>query len=224
MPLLTLSDLRELKLSLNIEPGDTSEDRNLALLLEWASSWIEELLGRALYKQSRTEYYNGTGTDKLLLRSRPVFCAASTVTAANPDVYVDTSGNFGATSGAFDAGTTQLTYGDDFALMIDQDDGTSRSGILVHLSGTWEKRWARQRGWLSPFIAPTMGSIKVTYTAGWSIDAMPAFLRAATVLLVGKMRDAAARTAAILATAELVDSEDDSFEKLLAHIAQGEQR
>lgn len=178
---MLFSDLRELKTALEIDPEDTSEDKKLTLFLSHASSWIEEIIGRpGMSKQERTEYYNGTGTENLLLRSRPVF------TTPTIQVFLDDSGYWGATSGCF-AANTALTYGVDFALAIDQDDGTSRSGILVKINDVWNKRAVRNRGLLSPFLAKGQGNIKVVYTAGYTVDSLPDVFRAACNLLVSRL-------------------------------------
>lgn len=180
----TLNDLNETKVALEIDPANTAEDKKLLLFLDYASDWVGELLNRRngiLYK-SRTEYYDGTGTTRLLLRSRPVY--------ATPVIEVthDANGFYGCTSGAFGSTSTPLTYGVDFALKVDQDDGTSRSAVLVKMNGVWERKFGRQAGWLSPFVVRDTGSYKVVYSAGWTIDGMPALLRQAVLTLVARMR------------------------------------
>ena len=72
--------------------------------------------------------------------------------------------------------------------MIDQDDGSSRSGILVRMQGYWFKPSVRQKGLLTPFIGNAYGNIKVVYTAGYTIDNLPSQLRAATNFLIARMR------------------------------------
>lgn len=176
------TDLRELKAVLDIHPQDSSEDKKLNFFNEWASAWLEETIGRQLTLKSRTEYYNGTGTQKLVLRHRPVF------TTPTIQVFVDEAGFFGSASGAFDAGTTAFTYGTDFCLQIDQDDGSSRSGVLVRINNLWPKPSVRQRGLLSPFIGEGFGTIKVVYSAGYTVDTLPAQLRLACNLLVARLR------------------------------------
>jgi hypothetical protein len=177
-----LSDLVEIKTALEIDLNNHTEDSKILLFLEWASEWIAEYLNRpGLLFKSRTEYYNGTGTPNLLLRSRPVH------TTPTIQVWTDTDGHFGSSSGAFSGDV--LVYGTDFYLKIDQDDGTSRSGILVRSRGwTWEKRWARDTNWLSTYVAPLYGGIKVTYSGGYTLNNMPAQLRMAVVMLVTRMR------------------------------------
>ncbi len=177
-----LSSLQELKVYLEIDKDDRSEDGLLLFLLEVASSWIEELLDRKLFIKSRTEYYSGTGTSKLLLKSRPVY------TSPTIAVSVDDGGYYGEPSGAFDSNTA-LTYGTDFAIQLDPgEDGVSRSGILVRKSNVWSRPSARRQGLLSPYIGEAYGNIKVVYTAGYSVDSLPVTLRLACNLLVARLR------------------------------------
>ena len=179
---MLLTDLRELKKYLDIEPGDTSEDSKLSFFVEHASQWIEELLDRpGLSFKSRTEFYQGTGTQRLPVRSRPVY------TSPTVQVFVDDVGYFGSASGSF-ASTTALTYGTDFAVQVDQEDGTSRSGILLRLNDTWPKPQVRQFGYLSPFVWSAQGNVKVIYTAGYTVDTLPSVFRLAVNLLVARMR------------------------------------
>lgn len=181
MPSMLFSDLIELKAHLGIPPNDTSEDKVLNYWIEQISDWFEEILNRKFVYKSRTEYYNGTGTEKLLLRARPVY------TTPTIEVYVDVTGTFGASSGTFLA-SSQLTWGTDFYLDVDQDDGTSRSGILYRRGNFWNKRDVRQRGYLSPFIGPAPGTIKVIYTAGYTVDNLPASFRLAVNMCIARLR------------------------------------
>ena len=175
------SDLIAVKKLLDIPPNTTGEDAKLNLLLELASRWIEEILGRqSLELKSRTEYYQGTGTQRLNLNARPVWQSGITVT-------IDQStGNFGfASGGGFTADA--LTFGTDYTIQADQDDGSSRCGILVRIGDYWPKPYVRQRGLLSPFIGPDNGSVKVTYFGGYSVDNLPQVIRGACELLVAKL-------------------------------------
>ena len=177
------TDLREIKVLLEIDSQDTEEDILLGFLIEQSSQWIEEILNRpGMAKKSRTEFYNGTGNQKLLLRSRPVF------TTPTIQVFQDEGGNFGATSGSFNATDSALVYGTDFALVVDQENGTSRSGILYRINELWPRPSVRQRGLLSPFLGTGFGTIKVVYTAGYEVDNLPASLRLAANLLVQRLR------------------------------------
>lgn len=180
---MVLTDVREAKKLLDIEPGDTSEDAKLGLLITMASDWILEAINRpGIELKSRTEYYNGSGTQKLLLKSRPVYSNPV------PQVFVDEGGYWASASGAFTQQGAQLVYGTDFALWIDTDEGKSKNGILVRLTNYWPVPMVRQRGFLSPFVGEGYGNIRVTYTAGYSVDTLPAQLRYAANMLVARMR------------------------------------
>jgi len=180
---MLLSDIYEIKTLLEIPLSNTTEDLSLNFLIEMASSWIEEYLNRGdLAFQSRTEYYNGTGTRQLLLRSRPVF------TTPTIQVFKEYNGYYGAVSGSF--GTlTELTYGTEFVLKIDQPNGTSRSGILIKRDGVWPEAPTRSQGLLTPYFGPSYGSIKVIYSAGYTVDMLPTQLRYACGLVVARMRN-----------------------------------
>jgi len=179
---MLFSDLREIKSILDIDPENTAQDKMLNFYNEWAAGLIEEMLGRKgrLFKKSRTEYYKGTGTQKLTLRSRPVF------TSPTIQLWEDEGAYYGSADDAFDD-QTALTYGTDFALQLDQDDGTSRSGILFKINGYWERPQIRSAGLLSPFQGESFGSIKITYTGGYTVDTLPADFRFAANLLIMRL-------------------------------------
>lgn len=180
---MILTDLNELKGLLEIDPADRAEDKNLLFLSEYASGIIEEFLDRpGLSLRERTEYYAGTGTNLLCLRSRPVYASPA------PSVRVDSQGFFGAASGSFGSDTA-LTYGTDYAVKIDQDDGLrGRSGILVKMTGYWERPRVRTPGLLTPYLGQGQGNIKVTYTGGYTADSLPLNFRLAASLLITKLR------------------------------------
>lgn len=181
MPLL--SSLSELKKILSIDPANDAEDAALLFYLEYASAWIAELLNRpGLFLKLRTEVYSGTNTQRLLLRSRPVY------TTPTIQVYYDSQAYYGAASGAWQGNNEQLNWGSDFTLQVDQEDGSSRSGILIRINNVWPKFWARQAGWLTPFVIPDIGSIKVIYLGGYTVDQLPATLRFACNQLAAKIR------------------------------------
>lgn len=179
---MLLTDLRELKAELLIPAADSSQDKVLNFYIEQASKIIEDFLNRGdLAKQARTEYYSGPGTQELVLKHRPAY--ADPV----PVVYASGTGHWGQTSGGF-GNDAALTYGDDYCLVIDQPDGTSRCGVLRKLKGYWERPFVRQAGYLTPFVGLGNGNLKVTYTAGYTVDNLPAAIRFACGLLVSRMR------------------------------------
>lgn len=181
---MIFQDINELKTLLEIDPGDHGQDKKLSFLNEHAANIIEELLDRDFTYKTRTRYYDGTGTQKLCLRHRPVYPAPPTGFSTLA-VVIDEAGYYGTASGGYTGDA--LVYGDDYALKIDQDDGGSRSAILLRLGAVWPKPSQRQGGYLTPFIGQDTGSVKVTYTAGYTVDTLPAVFREAAGLLIARM-------------------------------------
>ena len=179
--LLPLSDIRELKVMLEIDPDDTQDDLKLSFLITYASELIEDYLTRKLFYRSRTEYYSGTGTRYLNLKARPVF------TTPTIQVWEDTvNGNAGQSDDSFSG--DPLTYGTDYYLWVDSEDGlSSRSAILVRLTKLWERPWTRSGGLLSSYPSINPGSIKVIYTGGYTIDQLPGAFRLACNLLTTRL-------------------------------------
>lgn len=171
-----------------MDPAQTSEDAKLLLYAEWATNIINTYLNRAAdgidYK-TRTQYYRGSGTQKLLLRNRPVFRAPPSP-FSTMSVIVDNGGYYGTATDAFT--NDALTYGVDYTLQVDQDDGSSRSGILIRLNNYWNKPQVRQQGLLSPFIGHDTGSIKIVYTAGYTLDTLPAAFRMAVAVVITQLK------------------------------------
>ncbi len=172
----------ETKAILQIPSGDHTDDKLILFLIEIASDWIQEILGRDLEKKPRTEFYNGTGTQQLMLRARPVILT--------PQVWIDRDGYYGSVNNSFSS-EQELTYGNfnnGFCLQIDQDTTSSRCGILVRVGNVWQKPSVRQTGLLTPFVGNAYGNIKVTYTGGYTVDELPSQIRFACCVLVAKMR------------------------------------
>lgn len=184
------TDLTELKTIFQIDPNDHTEDFTLSLYSEWTASIFEELLDREIGYATRTWVYPGTGNQKLPLRHRPVYPTAPPPKASSLpftplQVIVDDGANWGAAPGAFSG--TPLTYGTDYAIRIDREDGGSREAILYRLNDYWTRPIDRQTGELSSFVGPDMGSIQVTSTAGFTIDTIPATMRMAANLLIARI-------------------------------------
>ena len=171
-----------MKSLLDIDPRDNTEDKKLGFYNEMAGNLIEELLNRDFTYKLRTEYYNGTNTQKLLLKARPVY------TTPTMQVWQDGQGAWGQSSDSF-PDNSMLTYGTDYALQIDQDNGSSRCGILQRLRGwVWNQPFYRSAGLLTPYLGSSQGSIKIIYQAGYSVDTLPAAFRLAADILVDKIR------------------------------------
>jgi hypothetical protein len=183
----SLTDIIEVKKILQIPLEDHSLDYALNYYIITATSMIGEFLNRPnLYKQSRTEFYCGTGTQKLLLNCRPVFIDPE------PVVYEDLTGVWGQEEDSFSGDA--LDFGGDYGVWLDTTDTTSgimdrsRCGILVRKSSYWQRPIVRQTGFLSPFVGAAYGNIKITYTGGYTLDDMPPMMRMAAIELVGRMK------------------------------------
>lgn len=180
------TDLLEVKKVLQVDLDDHSLDYALNYYIETATDMIAEYLDRpGFYKKSRTEFYNGTGTQKLLLRSRPVYISPE------PVVYEDSGGMYGEADSAFSADA--LTFGEDYGLWLDTDSGSgtmdlSRCGILIRKNNFWFKPTVREQGFLSPYVGPAFGNIKITYTGGYTLQGMPSQIRMACIMVVARMK------------------------------------
>lgn len=178
-----LTDLREVKTILEIDPQNTTEDVKISFFITLASEWISEYLGRQLGFAQRAQYFSGTGTQKLLLPCRPVYINPL------PLVYVDMNGFYGSTTGAFTNQGEQLTYGTDFCLQLDSEDGTQcKTGIMIRINDYWQKPTIRNPGYLTPSLGDGNGNILVQYSAGYTVDAMPTQIRMACNILVQRLR------------------------------------
>ena len=176
------TDPIEAKRMLDIDPDDHSEDVKINFCNEWAANLIDEYLCRPVFKKSRTEYPRPTNTQKLCLQARPVFTTPTIRCWVSPN----NGGLYGQADDAFGDGT-ELTFGDDFGLQIDQDDGTSRSGILIRANALWAKPIIRRAGYLYPYTTEGFGSIKVQYTGGYTIDSLPSAFRLAGDALIARL-------------------------------------
>lgn len=183
---MLFTDLQRLKAVLDVDPEDPVEDKKFSIWISTCSSWIQEWLNRPdMSKRERTEYYSGTGSPRLALRNRPVY--ADPV----PQAWVDDRGYFGAPSAAFTDGngnSQTLVYGTDFALEVMEEGVPVRSGILWRIDSVWPRKSYRQQGYLFPYQGGGAGNVKVTYTAGYTVDTLPEQVRAACELLVGMFR------------------------------------
>lgn len=171
------TDLKTLKQLLEIDPNDTSQDWLLCHFNNWTTDILETLLNRDFTQKTRTWYYQGTGTQKLILIHRPVQPSSLEVTISDVGYF-----GFGDFSGG-----TSLVLGVDYTIKPDRDDGWSNEAILYRINDTWPKPCYRQAGLLSPFVGPDLGSVQVVYTAGYTIDTLPQQLKMAAEMLVTKM-------------------------------------
>lgn len=171
-------NLQQIKIQLGINPQDPQEDALLNILMVQASSAIEEWCNRTFQQATYTEFYSGDGTPELALNQRPVSSVAS--------IYLDDNGWWGQSSNAFGS-TTLLTQGTDYALEIDQPDGSSRCGLVQNINGYWPRPICVQPNLISPFPGVGNGNIKVTYTAGYSV--IPPKIQLALFLQIATIRN-----------------------------------
>ena len=191
MPSFVWTDLVELKTILQIDPRNTTLDTQLGLFNEWTASIFEEFLGREVMYAARTLNYPGTNCQKLLLKHRPVYPStppgqANTLPFMPISVTVTQGGNWGEATGV--SGDT-LAFGTDYAIRIDRDDGGSREAILYRIGDVWPRPVERSQGMLSPYIGDDMGSVQVSYTAGFTIDTLPGSFRAAAEMLIARLNN-----------------------------------
>lgn len=70
--LITLVELKEY-----LNQSGTADDAIFQTLLNAASAWVQRYLGRNLLRATYTEYYNGDGSEQLVLRNFPVVSVTS---------------------------------------------------------------------------------------------------------------------------------------------------
>jgi hypothetical protein len=150
----TLVDLCTAKARLSIDSTDT--DAVIQSVLDGAERAVVVFLGYDPSSAAATEYYSGDGSEFIVLRRKPV----TTVTS----VYADAGGRYGQSDDPFPS-TSLLTEGTDYSVRI---DGGTQTGILVRHGAFWpyaHRRPIRRLGWE---VSPEFGSVKVTYTAGYT--------------------------------------------------------
>lgn len=111
-----------------------------------------------IFVKKVTQYYNGNNQSAFQLKHRPVRSVSA--------LYFDADGYYGQGTDAFSSDDL-LTAGTDYYLDIDQDDGTSRSGMVWKASGTWYGRVRSYQGMLLGRTVDGTGNIKATYTPGF---------------------------------------------------------
>lgn len=178
--IMALTSLAQVKAFLNIPVANITMDPWLTALMLAAELHIKNYLNRDLEQQTYTEYYSGTGTNILALRSFPVSSVVN--------VWLDFNGNFGQVAGAF-ASSTLLVVGRDYVLSTEQSGTLSRNGLLVRLNGIWSEVGRQYYpGKVTGEVGPALGCIKVEYTAGYS--PIPLDIQYAVAFLTSAMRRA----------------------------------
>lgn len=184
---MALASLYRLKIALGITNSVYDELANNCL--DVASTAVKNYLHREIELGTYTHYFDGDGSNVLLLRQRPVV----SITSVNSDL----AGFYGQNAAGFGVGTS-LVAGVDFALKIDDPTGSkSESGILLRTGTASVTQWsamfygtllagARGTPWLRGY-----GNIRVVYVAGYS--QVPDPIAQATVQVASEMYLAASR-------------------------------
>ncbi len=159
---MAIASLKQFKAFLGVPDSNTVQDYRLGLIIAAADSIVKDHCGRDFEVKTYTEFYNGTGSRFIILNQRPVTSVAS--------VYLDYNAAYGDNpQGAFGIDSL-LQQGVDYALDRDQPDGSSAGGLLTRLKTIWlEVGRSYYPGKLTSDIGPALGSIKVTYTAGYAV-------------------------------------------------------
>lgn len=142
-----------LKNRLGVPAIDNSRNAEFEALAASVSNQIIRFIGFNPSPKSCTEYYDGDGSTRLLLRRKPVISVES--------VYVDVTANAGVTN-AFTDTLSLLTPNVGYVLELDQ----FKTGTLLRVNNVWPQRYERRSGNLGSILYPNPGCIKVTYTAG----------------------------------------------------------
>lgn len=172
-----LTDLASLKNFLQanptlVTPYGPLSDATLNLYIAEVSALISEWCGREFGLFDYTEYYSGSGTQDLVLNQRPVISITN--------IWEDVNGYYGTGPDAFTA--DPLVAGVNYALVPDQSNGSSRAGIVKNVRYVWQKRWTYATGLLTPLLTSSLGSIKVSYRAGY--DPIPQDIQMACNLAI----------------------------------------
>lgn len=85
-------------------------------------------------------------------------------------VYLDRGGNYGQTTGSFDATASLLTLGTDYTLDLrthNTDVMGPYTGVIRRLNAHWPQGQGRKEGRLANHVEPVRGCIKVTAVTGF---------------------------------------------------------
>lgn len=163
----------EFKNHAGIPLTDTALDGLLEQLVPQATSVIDGFIKRHLFATDYTEYYCGKGTNKLILKQRPI----NTITS----IHVRSDIFFG--QGDAVASGDLLTVGEDYAW-------EANTGIIYRIGDVW-KDSSRPGDTLVLATEPGLGNIKVVYNAGYSESTLPKRVRYYANNLIVLMREAA---------------------------------
>lgn len=138
---MALTSVSNVKAKLGITA--TTYDAVLTTLVAQVDAMILRWLGRNIEEDEYVEYPNGYGSKQIRLKQQPV--------TAISEVRIDSQR-------LFTGSNTLLTAGTDYALV---------NGMLFRINGVWPNARENKWGLLADATVPSVGIIKVTYTAGY---------------------------------------------------------
>ena len=174
--------------------GSSQDDAN-QIYLDQASGAIVQAIGvdivqttypaAADHGRGDSGYYVGNNRRTIVLRNWPVTAVSS--------VYLDPTGYFGDNPDGDFASDTLLTVGVDYLVRWDgclpgTSTPCSKCAILERIGGIWPGIVGYTPGWLTVMPLSGRGNIKIAYTAGYPLTAIPQPIRAATCMLAAYIR------------------------------------
>lgn len=171
----------------------TASDGQLQVFLDQASAAVTDYCGRDFLARTYpgagedgggdNGIYCGDGSRFLVIRQRPITSIQS--------IYHDPSANFGTNPDGSFTSATLMVEGSDYVVHWDSClPGTttkaSRCGIIERVGTSWPSLAAYTPGKLVYHPIPTRGTIKVSYTAGYTT--IPHAIRNAVVQLAAFIR------------------------------------
>lgn len=176
---MSFTSLSVLKRHLDIESNDLTQDARLEQMRQQSEQAVLTYLNRnSLERVTYTEYYDGNGLTKLVLRNIPVVSITS--------IYEDRNGGYyGDAVSAFPT-SSLLTAGVDYVL---QRDGKSpevgKSGMVIRIGSVWPALSERIYGLLAGDSVNGIGNVKITYIAGYA--SVPSDISLAVYQFIGEL-------------------------------------
>ncbi len=143
--------------------SSTADDAKLTHLCAAVDAGIRRFIELpAFERQTTTRYLDAPWNSQDVLHpDKPV------VSITN--LYLDLSGYYGQRAGGFDSVTSLLVAGEDYVLVPDQPDGSSRAGLIRSLRGQWAPPMqVRPVSSMASRLEKWPGAIKVVAVVGYA--------------------------------------------------------
>lgn len=138
---------------------DSGLDDVINLLLPQVDPLLKRFTQQNLEQGTYIEFYGGNNSMFFRLRQRPVTSIVN--------LWLDPTGYYGVPVGSFGP-TTLLVPGEDYVLIPDQSDGSSRAGKVARINEVWPGIRFRPHGLIGTRPVKALGNIKVEYQAGYA--------------------------------------------------------